>query len=87
MKKYSELHKSVEKLLNTEKEIKKIKKEQKLQGRVISGLDSRIFDNTISEFRLRKLEEKIEVLKYSGAVSTVCICVLGALVTYLLFRG
>ena len=73
--------------MNVQKEIKKIKKEQKLQGKIVTDLNYQIFDNTISEFRLRKLEEKVETLKRSGAVSTVCICVLGALVTYLLVIG
>lgn len=73
--------------MDIEEEIKKIKKEQKLQKELIRCLDKEIFNNKISEFSLRRLEEKVAILKYSGAVSTVCICVLGALVTYLLFRG
>ena len=69
------------------KRVKKIEKEQKLQKTIMDSLDKRIFDNTLSEFSLKRLEADLVKLKCSGAVSTVCICVLGALVTYLLIKG
>ena len=69
------------------KRVKKIEKEQKLQKTIMDSLDKRIFDNTLSEFSLKRIEGDLIKLKSSGAVSIACICVLGALVTYLLIKG